>query len=117
MFGPGEYRPDPTEGLPRLEDLPAPQLLRRQRNAKRHLCPHCGHRASRDRHKQRLLHDLGDLRTGRPKDLQITSAQYYCPPCRGYCTTDLTDLAPPQSAYTHRVVDIAVRLVVEDGFP
>lgn len=115
MFGPGEYRPDPTEGITRIEDLPAPQILRRQRHATRHLCPHCGHRASRERPKQRLLHDRGDLRTGRPKDLQITSAQYDCTPCRCYVTTDLTDLAPPKSAYTHRVVDIAVRIVGEDG--
>ena len=39
------------------------------------------------------------------------------PPVRCYFTTDLTDLAPPKSAYTHRVVDIAVRIVVEDGLP
>jgi hypothetical protein len=75
MFGPGEYRPDPTEGLTRIEDLPAPQIMRRQRHAKRHRCPHCGHRASRDKPKQRFLPDLGTLRTGRPTTLQITSAQ------------------------------------------
>ena len=115
MFGPGEYRPDPTEGIPRSEDLPAPQSLRRQRNATRHRCPHGGHRASRARPKQRLLHDLGDLRTGRPTDLQLTSAQDDCPPGRGSCTTDLTDVAPPTSASTPRVVDLAVRLVGEDG--
>jgi hypothetical protein len=117
LFGPGEYRPDPTEGITRIEDLPAPKILRRQRNAKRHLCPPCGHRAYCDTPKQRLLHDLGDLRTGRPTDLQITSAPYYCTPCRGSFTTDLTDLAPPNSASTHRVLAIAVRLVGEDGLP
>jgi transposase len=117
MFGPGEYRPDPTEGITRIEDLPAPKIIRHQRNAKRQLCPHCGHRAYRAKHKQRLLHDLGDLRTGRPKDLQITYAQYSCTPCRCYFTPDLSDLAPPKSAYTHRVIDIAVRIVVEDGLP
>lgn len=117
MFGPGEYRPDPTEGITRSEDLPASQIIRRQRNATRHRCPHCGHRAYRDKQKQRLLHDLGDLKTGRPQDLQISYAQYYCTPCRCYFTTDLSDLAPPQSAYTHRVIDLAVRIVVEDGLP
>jgi peptide/nickel transport system substrate-binding protein len=72
MFGPGEYRPDPTEGLTRMEDLPAPKIMFRQRNATRHLCPHGGHRASREKPKQRRLHDLGDLSTGQPQDLQIT---------------------------------------------
>ena len=56
MFAPGEYRPDPTEGITRREDLPAPQIMRRQRNATRPRCPDCGHRAYRDTQKQRLLH-------------------------------------------------------------
>jgi transposase len=117
MFGPGEYRPDPTEGIPLVEDLPPPKIIVRRRNAIRHLCPHCGHHAYRDKQKQRTLHDLGDLRTGRPRDLQVTYAQYYCTPCRRYFTTDLLDLAPLGSQYTHRVVHLAVRLVVEDGLP
>ena len=32
-------------------------------------------------------------------------------------SADLSDLAPPGSQYTHRVIDLAVRLVVEDGVP
>jgi len=34
-----------------------------------------------------------------------------------YFNADLSDLAPPGSQYTHRVIDLAVRLVVEDGLP
>src|SRR5512135_3086930 len=30
---------------------------------------------------------------------------------------DMTDLAPPGSPYTRGVIDVAVRLVVEDGLP
>ena len=26
MPGPGEYRPDPTEGITRIEDLPKPKI-------------------------------------------------------------------------------------------
>jgi hypothetical protein len=37
--------------------------------------------------------------------------------CRKYFSADLSDLAPPGSQYTHRVMDLAVRLVVEDGLP
>jgi transposase len=117
MFGPGEYRPDPTEGITCVEDLPPPKIIVRRRNAKRHRCLHCGHHAYRDKQKQRTLHDLGDLRTGRPRDLQVTYAQYYCPLCRRYFTTDLLDLAPLGGQYTHRVVNLAVRIVVEDGLP
>ena len=35
MPGPGEYRPDPTEGITRIEDLPKPKILRCSRNYKR----------------------------------------------------------------------------------
>ena len=117
MFGPGEYRPDPTEGITCVEDLPPPKIIVRRRNAKRYLCPHCGHQAYRDKQKQRTLHDLGDLRTGRPRDLLVSYAQYDCTRCRRYFTTDLLDLAPLGSQYTHRVVHLAVRIVVEDGLP
>ncbi len=33
MFGPSEYRPDPTEGITRVEDLPPPKIMVRRRNA------------------------------------------------------------------------------------
>src|SRR5262249_59346632 len=44
-------------------------------------------------------------------------SQHYCTPCRKYFSADLSGLAPPGSQYTHRVMDLAVRLVVEDGLP
>ncbi len=37
--------------------------------------------------------------------------------CRRYFNTDTSDLAPPKSHYTQRVIALAVRLVVEDGLP
>src|SRR5262249_40943191 len=36
---------------------------------------------------------------------------------RRYFTADTSDYALPKSRYTHRVVALAVRLVVEDGLP
>ena len=117
MCGPGEYRPDPTEGMTRVEELPPPHIVRRRRNATRHPCPPCGHHAYRAKHQHRALHALGDPRAGRPQDLHVTYAPYYCTPCRRYCTTDRSDLAPSTSQYTHSVIDIAVRIVVEDGLP
>jgi hypothetical protein len=47
----------------------------------------------------------------------VTSSQHDCTKCRTYCHADLSDLGPPGSQYTHRVMDLAVRLVVEDGVP
>jgi len=47
----------------------------------------------------------------------VTYAQHSCTKCRKYFPANLSDLAPPGSQYTHRVIDLAVRLVVEDGLP
>jgi hypothetical protein len=115
--GPGEYLPDPTEGITRIEDLPEPKIRKRSRNYRRRPCPRCGHSAYRDRKFQRTLHDLGDPLTGRPCDLVLTYSQHYCSRCRKYFNADMTDTAAPGSHYTRRVVTTAVRLVIEDGSP
>jgi hypothetical protein len=44
-------------------------------------------------------------------------AQHYCTKCHKYFQADLSDLAPPGSQDPHRVIALAVRLVVEDGVP
>lgn len=72
MFGPGEYVPDPTEGITRVEDLPEPKVIPQSRNYKKRKCPKCGHSSYRLRTVTRLLHDLGDMISGRPRDLLIT---------------------------------------------
>jgi len=115
--GPGEYLPDPTEGITRVEDLPQPKTRRRSRNFRRRPCPRCGHSSYRDRVFRRTLHDLGDPTAGRPCDVVLTYSQHYCTACRKYFNADCTDLADPGSHYTKRVVALAVRLVVEDGLP
>ena len=114
-LGPGEYKPD--VGFERIEDLPRAKLSTQQRNHTHLACPQCGQPAPRDRVFVRHLHDLGDLVSGRPHELQITYSQHYCSACHKYFNTDLTDLAPPYAHYTHRVMVLAVRLVVEDGLP
>jgi hypothetical protein len=63
------------------------------------------------------LHDIGDLVSGRPHDLELTYSQHYCSKCRKYFNADATDLAPPKAQYTHRVIGLAVRVVIEDGLP
>ena len=39
MFGPGEYVPDPTEGIVDVKDLPAPQRGFYSRNHQQTPCP------------------------------------------------------------------------------
>ena len=60
---------------------------------------------------------MGNLDLWGPRELVVTYSQHYCTQCRKYCSADLSDLAPPGSQYTHRVIALAVRIVVEDGLP
>jgi len=117
MSGPGEYVADRTEGITRVEDLPPAKVVPRSRNFSRHPCPKCGRSCYRHRTRQRMLHDVGDLVWERPRELHITYSQHYCCKCPCYFNVDSSDLAPHNSHYTHRVIALAVRLVVEDGLP
>ena len=47
----------------------------------------------------------------------VTYSSHYCSHCRKYFNSDLSDLALPGCHYTRRVIQLAVRLVVEDGMP
>jgi len=113
--GPGEYVPDVAFTKP--EDLPRPKIIKQQRNFAHLPCPHCDIPAARDKVFVRTLHELGDLVSGRPHELQITYSQHYCRTCHKYFPADLTDLALRNGHYTHRVMRLAIRLVVEDGLP
>ena len=117
MFGPGRYVPDPTEGMIDVKDLLAPQLGFYGRNHQQTPCPRCGQLASRHQADQRLLHDLGAVSTGRPVDLLVTYSSHSCSYGKQYCHIALSALAPAGRHDTNRVLDLAVRVVVEDGVP
>jgi hypothetical protein len=117
MAGPGEYAADGTEGITRVEDLPKPKVAARSRNFSQRPCPKCGHSCYRKRTFERTLHDVGDLVSGRPRNIHLTYSQHYCCKCKSYFNADVSDLALPKSHYTYRVITLAVRLVVEDGLP
>ena len=117
MATPGKYVPDVTEGITRVEDLPPAKVVKRSRNFRRRPCPNCGRNAYRLRTVTRKLHDLGDLISGRPREIHLTYSQHRCPGCNTYFNAEMDDVAMPNSHYTHRVVHTAVRLVVEDGLP
>ena len=81
-MGPGEYLPDPTEGITRIEDLPRPQVRHCSRNYRRRRCPQCGHAAYRNGLGYRTLHDLSSLRAGHPLKLSVRYSKHRCPACR-----------------------------------
>jgi hypothetical protein len=117
VSGPGQYLPDATEGIIRPEDLPKARIVRRSRNFKHGHCPRCEKRCYRHDTRTRILHDVGDLVSGRPKDIHLVYSQHRCSKCRLSFNADTSDYALPKAHYTHRVVSLAVRLVVEDGLP
>jgi hypothetical protein len=114
-LGPGEYQPDVA--YTRVEDLPRPKIIQEDRIHDTLPCPRCQKPAKRDKVFTRPLHDLGDLVSGRPRELWIRYSQHYCPACDCYFNADLSDTAPPRGHYTHRVMAVATRVVVEDGLP
>jgi hypothetical protein len=114
---PGEYVPDSTEGITRVEDLPKSLVYQRSRSYRRRPCPSCRRSCYRDGQGQRTLHDLGCLLRDRPRQLCVAYSKHRCRSCGLFFSADLSDLAPPGSHYTHRVIRLAVRLVAEDGLP
>lgn len=98
-------------------DLPKPVLEHRSRNYRKRKCPICGKGCYRDSKGKRLLHDLGEPRSGRPYDIEIIYSKHRCERDKIYFNADMSDLAPQGSCYTHRVISLALRLVVEDGLP
>jgi len=99
------------------EDLPRPILEHRSRNYRRRKCPLCNKGCYRDSKGRRLLHDLGDTRDGRPRDIEIIYSKHRCEKDKIYFNANMTDLAPPGSCYTHKVISVALRLIFEDGLP
>jgi hypothetical protein len=116
-LGPGEYVPDRTEGITRVEDLPPPLHAQRSRNYRHRPCPRCRRSCYRHAVGQRTLHDLGCPLRDRPRLLHVVYSRHYCAACKLHFSVDMSRLAPPGSHYTNRVIDRAVDGVVEDGLP
>lgn len=101
----------------RPEDLPKPVVEHRSRNYRRRECPICGKGCYRDNKGKRILHDVGDPRSGRPHDIEVIYSKHRCEKDKRYFNVDMSDLALPGCCYTHRVMSLALRLVIEDGLP
>lgn len=117
MSGPGRYLPDPTAGITTPDELPQAKLVRRSRNFSHLPCPQCGKSCFRNRTRTRVLHDVGDLVVGKPRRIELVYSQHRCTKCHKFFDADTSTYSVPKAHYTHRVVSLAVRLVVEDGLP
>ena len=117
MSGPGQYLPDPTAGITDPNELPRAKIVRRSRNFTHLPCPQCGKSCFRNRTRTRVLHDVGDLVTGKPRDIELVYSQHRCTKGQKFFDADTAEYSLPKARYTHRVVSLAVRLVVEDGVP
>jgi len=107
--GPGESRPDPTEGITRVDDLPKPNISIRSRDYRRRPGPRCGRSSYRDGRGRRTLHDLGDTLTGRPRDIVVLHSRHSCTRCRRSFNADMTDLADPGSRASRGSLPMAPR--------
>jgi transposase len=112
-YGPGASQPDTA--FMQIEDLPRPKIIKENRNESHRPCPACGKPARQEHVYHRQLHDVGDLVSGRPVELHLTYSQHHGKACNQYFMTDLSDLAPPGSQYTHRVISRAVRCNTESA--
>ena len=117
VSGPGQYVPDPTAGRLNPNDLPHAKIVRRSHNFNHLPCPQCGKSCFRNRTCTRVLHDVGDLVRGKPRDIELVYSQHRCTKCQTFFDADTSEDSLPKARYTHRVVSLAVRLVVEDGLP
>jgi hypothetical protein len=117
VSGPGQYVPDPTAGITDPKDLPQAKIIRRSRNFKQLPCPQCGKSCFRNRTCTRVRPDVGDLVTGKPRDIELVYSQHRCTKCTKFFAADTSEYSWPKARYPHRVVSLAVRLVVEDGLP
>jgi hypothetical protein len=117
VSGPGQYLPDPTEGITNPADLPQAKIVRRSRHFTHRPWPRWGKSCFRQTVSTRVLHDGGDLVVGRPRDIPLEYSQHRCTRCQKFFNADTSAYALPRSRSTHRVVSLALRLVVADGLP
>ena len=117
MSGPGRYVPDASEGITNVDDLPKPKVKYRSRERKKCRCPNCDYLARQHDVRKRSLHHLGDSLSGRPVEIILRYSNHYCCKCKKYFNVDTTDIAPFKSDYTNVVIELAIRLVVDDGLP
>ena len=111
------YEPPEIRDLESLLTNDTPMVKTVERSFKSLPCPQCRTLTPRKSLAQRRIFDYGDEEQRRPVQLHVQYSRHQCPQCRKYFNADTSDLAPPKSTYTHRVIRHAIRLVVEDNQP
>ena len=91
MPGPGQYVPDPTAGMSDPKELPPAKIVRRSRHCKQLPCPQCGKGSYHNRTRTRVLHDVGDLVTGRPRAIELLYSQHRCSTCNKFFDADTSE--------------------------
>jgi predicted RNA-binding Zn-ribbon protein involved in translation (DUF1610 family) len=91
VSGPGQYFPDPTTGITTPVDLPPAKIVRRSRNFTQLPCPQCGKACLRKRPRPRVLHDVGDLVTGKPRDIELLYSPPRCTKCQKFFAADTSE--------------------------
>ena len=118
MPGPGEYRPDPSQGITRIEDLPKPKIRCQSRNYRRRPCPtlrpECLSRSAGATHPPRP--GQSPDRSAPRTDCDLFPALLHPLSQVFQCRHDGPG-SPGSHSTKYRVVDTAVRLVIEDGLP
>jgi len=118
MPGPGEYLPDATEGITRVKEFAKTEGHPTQPRLPTTAVPDLWAQfLSGSSGTTGVARSWGFLRSSRPHDMHLTYSVHHCTECDKYFNADMSDLALPGTHYTHRVVALAVRLVVEDGLP
>lgn len=112
-----QYGSEERSGIIQPEDLPKPIIKKVSRSFRRRICPMCGKSCYRDTKGTRVVHDLGDSYRGRPRDIHMKYSKHRCEQDKIYFNSDMSDIAPPGARYTHRVISMSLRLVIEDGLP
>ena len=117
MSGPGQYLPDPTEGIT------APKIYRPPRSfdavATSSIGPAhpVGSRVFATTPAPACCMTWATWWPVGPATSIWSTRNIAAPSVDKYFNADMSDYALPKAHYTHRVVSLAVRLVVEDGLP
>lgn len=111
-----EYVPG-IKAITSVDEVPEPIVITRRFVYRKRKCPDCGHMSCKNKTLVKTVHDFGDLDVERPVDIKIVYSQHHCCKCNTFFNANYSRIAQPRYQYSNRVVQCAIRLVVEDGLP
>ena len=103
-MAPGLYAPDHTAGITRVEDLPTPLVVSRDTQLPPPRRPSAAAVAAATRPADASCTTWAASSTTGRVICSVGYSRHSCACCQRYFNADLSDLAPPGSHYTHRVI-------------